>query len=38
MRYNYDDIVSLEDIIGTEEEVYDPWDEIIDKIDNGEEL
>lgn len=31
-------VVSLEELEGTEFEAYDPWDEIIDKIDNGEEL
>lgn len=30
---DYDEIVSLDDIVGTEDEVYDPWDEIIDQLD-----
>ena len=42
MSYILDDerpiVVSIEELIGTEDESYDPWDEIIDKIDNGEEL
>mgnify|MGYP004661078993 CR=1 FL=1 len=42
MSYILDDerpiVVSIDELIGTEDESYDPWDEIIDKIDNGEEL
>ncbi len=30
--------VTFSDIEGTDDEAYDPWDEIVDKIDNGEEL
>ena len=38
MKWYNDDEILFTDVEWTEEEVYDPWDDIIDKLDNGEEL
>jgi len=38
MEWDNDDEVLFSDIQGTVDEVYDPWDEIIEKLDNGETL